>query len=170
MFADMLEWEQTPDKNFSRERSAGCPNRWNAHFHEHTCVPRCLYQTEKRNNSALHSESPLIVPSHEISALAKKQAQKGRQKQIAQTHADTHTPSHIQACQMWIWPGMCLSLYISPSLCQCKDSLVLLIGAWWAQCHEGADVKLWSSPLLHNSCFIGPIPCGVMRPIKSVSR
>lgn len=41
---------------------------------------KVLISDTKRNNSALHSESPLIVPSHEISALARKKAQKGKTK------------------------------------------------------------------------------------------
>lgn len=64
-------------------------------------------------------------------------------------HPPTYRPAKFGFGQR----SVSLPMSYSQSLYQCKDSLVLVIGAWWARCHEGADVKVWSCPLLHNPHF-----------------
>lgn len=154
-----------PNRNVFRRHLQ--KNTWNAHTHTH--MSRGAYIRHKKK-SALHSESPLIVPSHEISALAKRQPTKWRDKNKSHKHTQTltHPPTHTPAKFQFGQGSVSLPKSHALPLYRCKDSLVLVIGAWWARRHEGADVKLCFSPLLHNPCFIGPIPCGVMRPIKSV--
>lgn len=56
VFADALEWEQTADKMFQEE----VQTHTRTHMQTHSYIPRRLSDT-KRNHSALHWESPLIV-------------------------------------------------------------------------------------------------------------
>lgn len=156
-------------QNVSEERSAGCLNTWNTLQHTRAHTSQGAYIRHKRNNSALHSESPLMVPSHEIWALARTQAQKGKTKtnHNKRTQTFTHPAAYMPAkCGFG-----CGSVSRSSSICSSVSASRQPL-CWWLVL-DGLNARrgqmLNSGPLLlHNSCFIGPIPCGVMRPIKSV--
>lgn len=115
-------WQHFPGERSAGGGGGGHRNRKYSlkHTLTHTCThicPKALILDQK-NKSALHLESPLIVPSHEISALAKTQAQKGKTKtNRTNTQRHAYILPHTGLPNVDLARDLSLSLHLSLSVC-----------------------------------------------------
>ena len=103
------------------------------HTHTHTCaenpILRHFHQTQNRNNSALHSESPRTVTARAMKApLAKEHSHRNRQNKMQQT---PHTHKHTKLGQEFCVPlSVLASLLLLLSLPGLDRPVTVAVG-WW---------------------------------------